>query len=255
LRVIDLAKNALERVGFKVTRFPPPYSLPWQIRRVLEHEQINGIVDVGAHEGEFVRLARRVVGFKGPVSSYEPSAASYELLRQRMAGDPMWTGHRMALGAKNSELELNVYPESVFNSFLTPNVLGRGMFAPELNAGWTTESAPVRRLDDVLDLGGTLLLKVDTQGFDMQVIEGAAGVLDRVAAILVEVPIRPIYDDAPDVIDILRQMADWGYELLGLFPVTRDPDYFRVIEFDGVFVRADAPWRQAGSSMHDVSAL
>lgn len=256
---LEVAKNKLARAGFKLTRYPAPYSLPWQIRRVVEHHHIDAIVDVGAHHGEFARLLRTEVGFHGPVASFEPMPASFEALRRTMAGDSAWTGHCMALGATSGELGLNVYPETVFNSFLTPNALGQDMFAPELAAGSTTESVPVRRLDQVLDLPGALVLKVDTQGYDMEVIEGAAGVLERVAAILIELPVRPIYEGAPDLIEIMRWLAEWGYEPVGLFPVTRDPDYFRVVEFDGVFVRTDAPirhpaWKRTGAASSSPSS-
>jgi hypothetical protein len=65
--------------------------------------------------------------------------------------------------------------------------------------------------------------------------------MDRIEVIVLELPVRNIYDGAPTMLEMLTQLDDLGYELLTLAPITRDRAHFRVIEFDGVFVRtADA---------------
>ena len=94
----------------------------------------------------------------------------------------------------------------------------------------------MRRLDELLDLPGPLLLKSDTQGYDLEVLEGAAGVIDRVEALVVELSVTPIYDGAPHIVEMLSHLRDLGFGVAGLFPIQRR--HLRVVEFDGLFIRS-----------------
>jgi hypothetical protein len=104
------------------------------------------------------------------------------------------------------------------------------------------EPVDVRRLDGVLaahaapDSDGRALLKIDTQGFDLDVLEGASGILDGIAAIQVEVSLQPIYDGTAGSHETLEALTDRGFGLSGVFPVSADGD-LRLIEVDCVAVR------------------
>jgi hypothetical protein len=82
-----------------------------------------------------------------------------------------------------------------------------------------------------------VLLKVDTQGFDLEVVEGAVKVLDRVRALQLEVPAKRVYDGMPPLPRTLERLDELGFEVTGMFPVTRDRDLLRVVEFDCVLRR------------------
>jgi FkbM family methyltransferase len=170
--------------------------------------------------------------------SFEPVRASFERLSTAMAGDARWTGHRLALGSAEASLELHIYGDTVFNSFRDVNELGREIFPGGEVVAAGTESVDVRRLDDVVEFDGPILLKSDTQGSDLDVLAGATALMDRIEVVVLELPVRNIYEGAPTMLEMLTRMSDLGFELLGLAPVSRDPAYFRVIEFDGIFVNA-----------------
>ena len=233
----SIPKHLLRRVGLEITRHPAPNTLPWQIRRILVARTVDGVIDVGAHQGEFARSLRSTVGFVGPIVSFEPSSSSYEILPRAMAADHAWSGQRCALGQASSTMDLNLYNGTDFNSFRQASVLGRQRWKDALTLTGT-ESVPVRRLDEVLELPGELILKSDTQGYDLEVLNGASGLLDRVVAIIVELPIRPVYEGAPVIDELIRRLDSDGFELLGLFPLSHDSDGLRVVEFDGVFLRS-----------------
>ena len=104
-------------------------------------------------------MVRDVIGYAGPIVSFEPTRADFGALVETMGGDPAWTGHQLALGSKATSAELNVYSSTVFNSFLSPSHLGEQRFGGL--ARQSTETVRVARLDQVPDLpGGRLLLKV-----------------------------------------------------------------------------------------------
>ena len=119
-------------------------------------------------------------------------------------------------------------------------------FAIEKHAGMHgtgTESVVARRLDELSDLGirsqSRLLLKVDTQGTDLEVLQGAQGVLPQVVAIQIEAAIRPIYTGMPSLTDTIEALTSAGFTVSGLFPVGRAGD-LGLVDVDVVAIRIDA---------------
>jgi hypothetical protein len=83
-------------------------------------------------------------------------------------------------------------------------------------------------------------LKMDTQGYDLAVVEGASATLDRVLALQTEVALQPIYQDMRTTLcNTVPELRKRGFEVTGLFPVTRDQkDGLQIIEFDCIMVRS-----------------
>ena len=91
--------NFARRRGWDVRRFDPSAALPDYLRHVLfPHFGVNCVLDVGAHHGGFA-LSLREVGYSGTIASFEPVAATYEVLRERAAGDARWHTFECALGS------------------------------------------------------------------------------------------------------------------------------------------------------------
>ena len=97
------------------------------------------------------------------------------------------------------------------------------------------------RLDQVDEIGavpGPLMLKLDVQGHELSVLEGACGVLDRVVLIEAELSVRELYDSAPVMREVLDVLAGLGFELVGFEPGFHDPHDGTILQFDGFFRRA-----------------
>lgn len=198
----------------------------------LRSREINVVIDVGANEGQFVTKLRRL-GYGGLIVSFEPDPRPFALLQERFRRDPLWLGYQVGLGEVEAEATFHQAVNSVLSSFLTP-------IRPE-----NTESnvrVTVHRLDRIFDklIVGVkqprVLLKTDTQGFDLQVLSGAQQVLPRLEGILVELSVLPIYDQSPPIDEALRAYRDAGFDLIDLSVVNRTPDG-RILEFDGLYVR------------------
>ena len=97
------------------------------------------------------------------------------------------------------------------------------------------------RLDDLFDdlvpARANVFLKIDTQGWDLEVLRGAASSLSKIAALQSEVSVQPIYEGMPTMQDALEYLERVGFAVSGLFPVTLDQQ-LRVVEFDCIAVRA-----------------
>jgi hypothetical protein len=104
---------------------------------------------------------------------------------------------------------------------------------------------PVKRLGDVFGEctgrieGPRVYLKLDTQGYDLKVLEGSTECLDHIFALQAELSVKPIYDGMPSYLEALSTLTQLGFEMSGVYPVNRD-EQLRVIELDCVMVRAAA---------------
>jgi FkbM family methyltransferase len=231
-------------VGVAITRYPPRDSLGFHLKQLIERLSVNLVLDVGAHEGGYVRVLRKVVGYEGEIVSFEPGLRSFEALTENCGRDRRWNGLRLALGDRNAEAGLHLYRKALFNSLLLPNEYGSSRFSA-LAGPEAMERVDVRTLADVFDQVTAHVdeprvhLKIDTQGFDPAVIRGATGVLDRVVSIQTEVSLKPIYDHQPTWLEAIRELGGLGYEVTGMFPVSRDSDGLRVIEFDCTLCRGN----------------
>lgn len=208
------------------------------LRAVLQRAGVNVVLDVGAHRGGYRDLLR-ASGYDGEIVSFEPVSASYAALDTRAATDPAWTVHRLALGREPGRATINVARESNFTSFLEPNAFSIDRFGG--SAVDRQEEVPVARLDEVFgDLVGVreprVLLKTDTQGWDLEVIEGAAGVLEHVVALQAELSVRPIYEDSTSWLDVLTRLGELGFRPAQLTSVGRD-DALGLLELDCLLVR------------------
>jgi len=237
----SVIQKAVRSVGIHVGRYPPVDSLAYHLRVLLRELAIDCVIDVGAHQGEFAGSLREL-GYAGKIISFEPVRTSFEILTKARASDKHWRGQNIALGAEDGSLEMNIYAGSVFNSFLKPTTNGTARFRDNTQIV-RVEKVPVRRLEAVIDEilaarpGAKIFLKMDTQGFDLQVVRGAGRRIEVIRALQTELAARPTYDGMPTLPEALAELDRHGFALTGIFPVARELDHLRVIEFDCVMCR------------------
>lgn len=239
-----LLKRAARAAGYELIpswRFDH-LGLSTHLHDLFERLAIDCVLDVGANRGQYGRFLRTEVGYRGYIASFEPQSAALKELQVRAGTDSLWKIFGMALGREPGELPLNVMQESAFTSFLAPDPSVVPTLA-RLNTVVQVEIVPVRRLDDMMDQvrGGSpcrsIYLKLDTQGYDLEVIKGATATLGSIAALQTEVSVLPIYRHMPNWLTSLQTLKEHSFDVTGLFPVSQDPA-LRVVEFDCVAVNA-----------------
>jgi FkbM family methyltransferase len=219
------------------------------LAELLDRYHIDLVIDVGANEGQFGRTLRGLIGYTGRILSFEPVATAFGELQQACGLDPAWEAFPIALGAERGCLPIHIGNSTLFSSFLQSNPYLRERFG-EGTEGREQQTAEVHRLDaflQTLDLDlnqARMLLKMDTQGFDLQVFAGAAGVLSRVVALQSELSAIPIYRGMPPLTQSLATFEKEGFQVSGLYPLARDEEACRTIEYDCLMLnRAFLPAR------------
>ncbi|MCB0012153.1 MAG: FkbM family methyltransferase [Anaerolineales bacterium] len=235
-KLIEWMKYGL-RWGTPLPRQPVSGYLEWTLLRdILQAYSIDCVLDVGANTGQFARNLRRV-GYQGHICSFEPVKEAYTFLSASFREDARWAGYNYALGSENTQRTFHVTVESTaMSSFLQPQ-----------DAGWKLREAVVeiKRLDgvfqDVVVATGLkhprVFLKMDTQGYDLEVFNGAGHCLDLILGLQSEVSVKPVYEGMPHYLDSIRTFEDHGFELHGLAEVFRHPLRNHLIEMNCVMMR------------------
>jgi FkbM family methyltransferase len=203
---------------------------------------IQCVLDVGANRGQYYRFLRDAVGYRGLVISFEPVAQNIAWLREQVRTEPSWVIHGYALGSEDRRMGINVMKTDRLSSFLSPDHSQVPIF-DDHNVVQRREEVQVRRLDSVIgELRDehrlhNVYLKLDTQGFDLEVIRGAQATLPAVRALQTELSVRPIYQNAPPYREMLDVLTARQFAITAMVPVVRD-QLMRVVEFDCVMVNA-----------------
>jgi FkbM family methyltransferase len=234
-----VARRKLER--FDREKQLVRYLVHQHVVTILRLYRINCVIDVGANHGQYARRLRRA-GYRGRIVSFEPVAETFTRLEASAARDPRWTVHRCALGREESVVTMHVVPGTL-SSVLTPTDFGYDRYQQLRHA--TTEDVPVRRLDALLDelTAGIdeprLFLKLDTQGFDLEVFGGLGDRAQEFSGLQSEVAVMQIYEGMPMMPEAIAAYEAAGFEITALYPVSRQSRTGRVVEFDCVMVRPD----------------
>jgi FkbM family methyltransferase len=210
------------------------------IKEVLERLAVNCVLDVGANRGQYGSLLRRI-GYTGWILSFEPVQSNLQVLEEVAKRHSPWRVFPFALGSVNGQLDINVAEMSELSSFLTRNEELQDRFPK--NCADRKERVTIRRLDDVIEtcLSGIqsprIYLKMDTQGFDLEVVKGAESVLANVLALQTEISFKSIYHQMPGFMESLKEVQKRGFEVVDFLPVASDLDQLSAIEMDCIMVR------------------
>ena len=243
-----LVRTAAKRLGYGVFDLRkdqwPGVFLPSHLAHTLAALQINCVIDVGANFGQYA-LMLRAAGYRGRIVSLEPVPETYEVLSRTASTDPAWATLNLALGDRETVETLNVFAGSDLSSFLSPT----GDLIENVAGAAVIRAQPVamKRLDSLFGElvapihAPRVFLKLDTQGYDLRVLQGASASIGSVHGIQTEVSVIPLYDGAPDYLDVLGVCRQWGFEPTAFVPVSYDRKTGHVLEFDVVLRRRVPP--------------
>src|SRR4029077_10046632 len=87
------------------------------LRELLSKLRIDCVGDVGAKQGQYARLLRRL-GFAGLILSFEPNPEVFHVMRSAFEHDKGWRGYNCGLGSSDGEMDFNMFEHPVLDSFL-----------------------------------------------------------------------------------------------------------------------------------------
>ena len=237
--VIKLVRRIAKFFGLLIIKDRPSNSLEKQLSTILKLLKIDVVFDIGANEGQFARGIREH-GYSGKIISFEPLTSARKTLLSFASRDPSWKVHEQsAIGDQNGEIEIHIAGNSVSSSVLP--MLETHSSAAVGSAYVGLERVPIFMLDSIanhyLDKNSNLFIKIDTQGYEWQVLNGASETLKQAQGALCELSLVPLYHEQRLWRDIVDRLDQQGFMLWALQKGFTDPFTGQSLQMDGIFVR------------------
>jgi len=236
-------RRSLIRLGWDLKRFDPATSEWAQLVRQLTFHEVNTVFDVGANVGQFASRLRDA-GFQGRIISFEALASAHSKLTAQARRDRHWiVAPRVALGDRDGSTNINISGNSVSSSVL-PMLATHVSALPDAEYV-ASEAVDLRKLDtiasDYVSDADRTFLKMDVQGFEHYVLQGASRFLSRTVGIQMEMSLVPLYQGERLFDPMFHELEELGFELWSLVPGFVDWNTGRLLQVDGVFFRSEEP--------------
>jgi FkbM family methyltransferase len=234
-----IIKSLIHATGFDLHRLTPATKPSFQLLKGLERFNIDMVLDVGANVGQFASELRSV-GYKGNLVSFEPLSAAHITLSENARRDAKWRVHtRCAIGDYDGEVEINIAGNSVSSS-VWPMTEAHSSAAKN-SAYVGSEKVPIQKLDSVapeyFSQASRPFLKMDTQGFEWTVLDGALQILPMIQGVLCELSLIPLYDGQRLWMDMIHRLENEGFTLWAIQKGFTDPRDGRTLQVDAIFFR------------------
>ncbi|HMV14284.1 MAG TPA: FkbM family methyltransferase [Chitinophagales bacterium] len=206
--------------------------------KLLTSHQVNCILDVGANEGQYA-LKLRKYGYKGKIISFEPQLDTFKKLEANAQRFSNWTTHHYALGASDETTEINVSQNTVSSSFL--EIKDIHVAAAQDAKYVRKESIAIKRLDSIFDTlelhNQNIFLKIDTQGFEMEVLKGATSLFDKIIGFQIEMSLVQLYENEILFDEIIAYLKQHNFGLYQIETGVVDETTGRMLQIDGIFFK------------------
>lgn len=231
-------QGALRHRGYEIQIFPSGDDR--RLWRLLRARGITLVLDVGANAGQYASRIRKL-GYEGRIVSFEPLDGPFAELERIARNDPLWEVHHFALGDVDGDDVINVAGNTQSSSLLP--MLHRHIESLPDSQYVGKEKITIRRLAtlwpdlDVVTHRRRIWLKLDVQGYELQVLQGADATLDEVDTVQAELSIVPLYEGNLT----WRELDDWfttrDFHLAGLEPAFEDSLTGELLQVDGIYIR------------------
>ncbi len=214
-----------------------------RFKKLLDSNGVDLILDVGANVGQYTRFLRSI-GYAGKVVSFEAVSSTYEQLKAVSLNDPLWEiAPQAAIGDRNGEIVINIAGNSESSSIL--EMLDSHIEAAPESTYVGSETVELCRLDAIAqsyiqNATGAIFLKIDVQGLEKEVIQGASEILPLIKGIQLELSLVSLYKGEILYQEAIAMLQDLGYELHSFITSNSfvDHETGRLLQVDGVFFKA-----------------
>ncbi|MGA9121502.1 MAG: FkbM family methyltransferase [Bacteroidota bacterium] len=232
----EFVKHLLKHVGFELIRTRA------HVEDLLLSNKVAVVLDVGANDGLYARYLRSA-GYRGRIVSFEPLREAFEALRAQTLRDPHWEAVNAGLGRADGLATISKARRSVFSSILQP-LPSLKEFAYNDIESVGQEQFTLTTLDSQFPLfvhsNEKVFLKIDTQGYEKEVVLGAAGSLASIWGIQLELSLQPLYEGEASISEMISLLEQHGFMMALIDPVTYDHQRGILLQIDCVFLRRNS---------------
>jgi FkbM family methyltransferase len=235
--LLKIIRSITNPIGYDIVKYKTSH--PAHI--VLSHLNINNIktvLDVGANAGQYSYELRKA-GYRGRIISFEPVSEAYQHLMLNSKKDTDWQTFNFALGDTNGKTSIHISRHSPSSSLLPMTSLHND--AAPGSEYLSEEEIEIKTLDTIFDTfrisGENVFLKVDTQGYEKKVLDGAINSLSGISGIQLELSAAELYKGEENYFSLCRFVEERNFHLVRVIPGFSNKSTCEMLQFDAIFFR------------------
>lgn len=235
-----ITKKIFQNFGVLIRKYNAATSEELRRIKLFEHYGIDLVFDIGANKGQYA-LGIMDAGYQHKIVSFEPLSKVHQVLLNECKGFSNWTiAPRCAIGSKKEEIEIHISANSVSSTLL--HMLDTHLEGAPESKIIGKEKVTVFPLDEIGEQystsGKNIFLKIDVQGFEQEVLKGAAKFIEKAKGIEMEISLVALYEGQtwllPEVLEFMKQN---GFQLRSIIPAFTDHKTGNVLQCNGIFFK------------------
>ena len=199
-----------------------------QVLKNLKKYEFLTIIDIGANRGQFALIARDFFP-KAKIVSFEPLEEAAKTFRRIFSVDPMTLLYKNALGPIHKNMEIHISKQDDSSSLLPISGLQDDIFPGTEEK--ETRIVEVKTLDEVLSdesIEQPALLKLDVQGFEIDVLKGCESLLHLFEYIYVECSFVELYVGQSLAYEVISFLSTNEFALTGIYNLSYSKQGFPI---------------------------
>ncbi len=231
-------RKVFQRFGYDIVKCEFQSNHSARLMKFLADQRINLVFDIGANTGQSGDALRQI-GYQGRIVSFEPLSSAFAVLQEKAQTDPLWTCEHLGLSDKEGKASINVSRNSQSSSLL--DMMPLHAQSSEASSYIGKEEIELSTVDSMMTKhyqeGDRTFLKIDSQGYERVILEGAGKSSSQIWGIELEMSFVPLYKDAPLFSEMDEYLGRRGYALISIEPVFFDPKSGQLLQANGLYSR------------------
>ncbi len=232
--ILDFVNFFFNKIGMSVKRFPSREDR--RLIRFLKENNINVVLDVGANVGQYTQSLFKN-GYKGKVYSFEPQSQAFSKLKKH--SNENWITINKGLGDIETKIIINNSANSVSSSILP--ISNRLSTISNDFEYINKEEVDLSTVDIFLSQNNitpeNVFLKIDTQGYEDMVLNGATKSLQKIKALQLEMSLVPLYKGELLFDEMKQKIESYGFSLSAVESGLADESTGKLLQMDALFIK------------------
>ena len=238
MNIIRLIQNFLNSLGLELKFYNLNHSSNFRLKHFLDYKDIDCVLDVGANSGQFSKNLRRI-GYKGQIISFEPILSAFNELKKNSKKDNKWDVLNFALGDNEKETEINISQNSFSSSIL--NMKKEHLVSEPKSKYIRKEKILIKKLDsfknEILKKYNNIYLKIDTQGYEENVLNGATDLIKSIKGLQLEMSIYPMYEGQLLFNRLFEKIENLDFEIWDIERTFSNPNTGKILQIDAILFK------------------
>lgn len=238
MSLLNKLRKQFWKFDINIERFSSSTNHLSRRKRILNYYDIDTVFDIGANEGQYAKQLRDL-NYKNRIISFEPLISTFTILKKNSKSDLKWDVFNYGLGSEEGSMKINISENSYSSSLL--EILPKHIDAAPSSRYINHELVTIKTMDSVFnnfcDQTNSVYVKIDTQGFEKEVLKGSTNSLSNINIIQLEMSLTPLYKNESLFHEMFDFLTSNNYKMIGFESGFIDYKSGELLQIDGLFKR------------------